>query len=97
MYLRMWLLNQLDCILFYSVYGSILLYFVFILKFFLCNFRYNLGDYSGEIMFEVMVQRQLVKFIYVIFIISIINSSQFKYQDVTDLKEFKVNKVIRVL
>lgn len=54
--------------------------------------RYNLGDYSGEIMSEVMAQRQPVKPTYAIPIIPITNSSQFKHQDATDSKEFKVNK-----
>ncbi|XP_021069958.1 enhancer of polycomb homolog 1 isoform X1 [Mus pahari] len=54
--------------------------------------RYNLGDYSGEIMSEVMAQRQPVKPTYTIPIIPITNSSQFKHQDATDSKEFKVNK-----
>ncbi|XP_051007143.1 enhancer of polycomb homolog 1 isoform X1 [Acomys russatus] len=54
--------------------------------------RYNLGDYSGEIMSEVMAQRQPVKPAYAIPIIPISNSSQYKHQDVMDVKEFKVNK-----
>ncbi|XP_069854369.1 enhancer of polycomb homolog 1 isoform X1 [Dipodomys merriami] len=54
--------------------------------------RYNLGDYSGEIMSEVMAQRQTVKPTYAIPIIPITNSSQFKHQEVMDVKEFKVNK-----
>ncbi|XP_035305843.1 enhancer of polycomb homolog 1 isoform X4 [Cricetulus griseus] len=54
--------------------------------------RYNLGDYSGEIMSEVMAQRQPVKPTYAIPIIPITNSSQFKHQEVTDGKEFKVHK-----
>ncbi|XP_059119727.1 enhancer of polycomb homolog 1 isoform X2 [Peromyscus eremicus] len=54
--------------------------------------RYNLGDYSGEIMSEVMAQRQPVKPTYAIPIIPITNSSQFKHQEVTDVKEFKVHK-----
>lgn len=48
-------------------------------------------------MSEVMAQRQPVKPTYAIPIIPITNSSQFKHQDVTDSKEFKVNKVIRAL
>ncbi|KAM8802163.1 enhancer of polycomb homolog 1 isoform 1-T1 [Rhynchonycteris naso] len=54
--------------------------------------RYNLGDYSGEIMSEVMAQRQPVKPTYAIPIIPITNSSQFKHQEAVDVKEFKVNK-----
>ncbi|XP_055399939.1 enhancer of polycomb homolog 1 isoform X2 [Bubalus kerabau] len=54
--------------------------------------RYNLGDYSGEIMSEVMAQRQPVKPTYTIPLIPIANSSQFKHQEAMDVKEFKVNK-----
>ncbi|XP_038188998.1 enhancer of polycomb homolog 1 isoform X1 [Arvicola amphibius] len=54
--------------------------------------RYNLGDYSGEIVSEVMAQRQPVKPTYAIPIIPVANSSQFKHQEVTDGKEFKVHK-----
>ncbi|KAF4023233.1 hypothetical protein G4228_015269 [Cervus hanglu yarkandensis] len=54
--------------------------------------RYNLGDYSGEIMSEVMAQRQPVKPTYTIPLIPIANSSQFKHQEAMDMKEFKVNK-----
>ncbi|XP_036309684.1 enhancer of polycomb homolog 1 isoform X4 [Pipistrellus kuhlii] len=54
--------------------------------------RYNLGDYNGEIMSEVMAQRQPVKPSYAIPIIPITNSSQFKHQEAVDVKEFKVNK-----
>ncbi|XP_020012902.1 enhancer of polycomb homolog 1 isoform X2 [Castor canadensis] len=54
--------------------------------------RYNLGDYNGEIMSEVMAQRQPMKPTYTIPIIPITNSSQFKHQEVMDAKEFKVNK-----
>nr|XP_048317189.1 enhancer of polycomb homolog 1 isoform X2 [Myodes glareolus] len=54
--------------------------------------RYNLGDYSGEIMSEVMAQRQPVKPTYAIPLIPVANSSQFKHQEVTDGKEFKVHK-----
>ncbi|XP_002717330.2 enhancer of polycomb homolog 1 isoform X1 [Oryctolagus cuniculus] len=54
--------------------------------------RYNLGDYNGEIMSEVMAQRQPLKPTYAIPIIPITNSSQFKHQEVMDVKEFKVNK-----
>ncbi|XP_037691515.1 enhancer of polycomb homolog 1 isoform X3 [Choloepus didactylus] len=54
--------------------------------------RYNLGDYSGEIMSEVMAQRQPMKPTYAIPIIPITNSNQFKHQEAMDVKEFKVNK-----
>ncbi|XP_037366375.1 enhancer of polycomb homolog 1 isoform X2 [Talpa occidentalis] len=54
--------------------------------------RYNLGDYNGEIMSEVMAQRQPMKPTYAIPIIPITNSSQFKHQEGMDVKEFKVNK-----
>ncbi|XP_006877649.1 PREDICTED: enhancer of polycomb homolog 1-like isoform X1 [Chrysochloris asiatica] len=54
--------------------------------------RYNLGDYNGEIMSEVMAQRQPVKPTYAIPIIPITNSNQFKHQEAMDVKEFKVNK-----
>ncbi|XP_068942560.1 enhancer of polycomb homolog 1 isoform X1 [Petaurus breviceps papuanus] len=54
--------------------------------------RYNLGDYNGEIMSEVMAQRQPMKPTYAIPIIPIGNSSQFKHQEAMDVKEFKVNK-----
>uniref|UniRef100_A0A8C2S0E3 Enhancer of polycomb C-terminal domain-containing protein n=2 Tax=Capra hircus TaxID=9925 RepID=A0A8C2S0E3_CAPHI len=54
--------------------------------------RYNLGDYSGEIMSEVMAQRQPVKPTYSIPLVPIANSSQFKHQEAMDVKEFKVNK-----
>ncbi|XP_012870153.1 PREDICTED: enhancer of polycomb homolog 1 isoform X3 [Dipodomys ordii] len=54
--------------------------------------RYNLGDYSGEIMSEVMAQRQTVKPTYAIPIVPITTSSQFKHQEAMDVKEFKVNK-----
>ena len=70
---------------------------VYSLKFPVCDFRYNLGDYSGEIMSEVMAQRQPAKPAYAIPIIPITNSSQFKHQDGTDSKEFKVSKVVRAL
>lgn len=65
------------------------------LNFLFYNFRYNLGDYNGEIMSEVMAQRQPVKPTYAIPIIPITNSSQFKHQEAVDVKEFKVNKVIQ--
>uniref|UniRef100_A0A5F8H0I4 Enhancer of polycomb homolog n=1 Tax=Monodelphis domestica TaxID=13616 RepID=A0A5F8H0I4_MONDO len=54
--------------------------------------RYNLGDYNGEIMSEVMAQRQPMKPTYAIPIIPISNSNQFKHQEAMDVKEFKVNK-----
>lgn len=54
--------------------------------------RYNLGDYNGEIMSEVMAQRQPVKPTYAIPIIPITNSNQFKHQEAVDVKEFKINK-----
>ncbi|XP_033065438.1 enhancer of polycomb homolog 1 isoform X1 [Trachypithecus francoisi] len=54
--------------------------------------RYNLGDYNGEIMSEVMAQRQPMKPTYAIPIVPITNSSQFKHQETMDVKEFKVNK-----
>ncbi|XP_064447987.1 enhancer of polycomb homolog 1 isoform X4 [Mirounga angustirostris] len=56
------------------------------------NFRYNLGDYNGEIVSEVMAQRQPMKPTYAIPIIPINNSSQFKHQEAMDVKEFKANK-----
>ncbi|XP_003420770.1 enhancer of polycomb homolog 1 isoform X1 [Loxodonta africana] len=54
--------------------------------------RYNLGDYNGEIVSEVMAQRQPVKPTYAIPIIPITNSNQFRHQEALDVKEFKVNK-----
>ncbi|KAF6129892.1 enhancer of polycomb-like protein 1 [Phyllostomus discolor] len=54
--------------------------------------RYNLGDYNGEIVSEVMAQRQPVKPTYAIPIIPITNSNQFKHQEAVDVKEFKINK-----
>ncbi|XP_019363743.1 PREDICTED: enhancer of polycomb homolog 1 isoform X1 [Gavialis gangeticus] len=54
--------------------------------------RYNLGDYNGEIMAEVMAQRQPMKPTYAIPIIPVNNSSPFKHQETLELKEFKVNK-----
>ncbi|XP_044859761.1 enhancer of polycomb homolog 1 isoform X3 [Mauremys mutica] len=54
--------------------------------------RYNLGDYSGEIMSEVMAQRQPMKPTYAIPIVPVTNSSPFKHQEAMELKEFKVNK-----
>ncbi|XP_075348623.1 enhancer of polycomb homolog 1 isoform X6 [Mycteria americana] len=54
--------------------------------------RYNLGDYSGEIMSEVMAQRQPVKPTYAIPIIPVTNSSPFKHQEAMELKEFKVKQ-----
>ncbi|XP_074013029.1 enhancer of polycomb homolog 1 isoform X7 [Numenius arquata] len=54
--------------------------------------RYNLGDYSGEIMSEVMAQRQTIKPTYAIPIIPVANSSPFKHQEAMELKEFKVKQ-----
>ncbi|XP_054027176.1 enhancer of polycomb homolog 1 isoform X7 [Melanerpes formicivorus] len=54
--------------------------------------RYNLGDYSGEIVSEVMAQRQPMKPTYAIPIIPVTNSSPFKHQDAMELKEFKVKQ-----
>ncbi|XP_010165514.1 enhancer of polycomb homolog 1 isoform X1 [Antrostomus carolinensis] len=54
--------------------------------------RYNLGDYSGEIMSEVMAQRQPIKPTYAIPIIPVTNSSAFKHQEAMELKEFKVKQ-----
>ncbi|XP_064018689.1 enhancer of polycomb homolog 1 isoform X5 [Pogoniulus pusillus] len=54
--------------------------------------RYNLGDYSGEIMSEVMAQRQPMKPTYAIPIIPVTNSSPFKHQEAMELKEFKVKQ-----
>uniref|UniRef100_A0A8C2SU71 Enhancer of polycomb homolog n=1 Tax=Coturnix japonica TaxID=93934 RepID=A0A8C2SU71_COTJA len=54
--------------------------------------RYNLGDYSGEIVSEVMAQRQPMKPTYAIPIIPVTNSSPFKHQETMELKEYKVNK-----
>lgn len=48
-------------------------------------------------MSEVMAQRQPVKPTYSIPLVPIANSSQFKHQEAMDMKEFKVNKVIRML
>ncbi|XP_030054978.1 enhancer of polycomb homolog 1 isoform X2 [Microcaecilia unicolor] len=53
--------------------------------------RYNLGDYSGEIVSEVMAQRQPIKPAYAIPIIPT-NCSPFKHQDTMELKEFKVKQ-----
>ncbi|KFP83969.1 Enhancer of polycomb 1, partial [Acanthisitta chloris] len=54
--------------------------------------RYNLGDYSGEIVSEVMAQRQPLKPTYAIPIIPVSNSSPFKHQEAMELKEFKVKQ-----
>ncbi|XP_070800726.1 enhancer of polycomb homolog 1 isoform X4 [Pituophis catenifer annectens] len=54
--------------------------------------RYNLGDYNGEIMSEVMVHRQPIKPTYAIPVISVPNSTQFKHPESMELKEFKINK-----
>lgn len=56
-------------------------------------FRYNLGDYNGDIMSEVMAQRQSMKPTYAIPVVPVANSTQFKHQESMELKEFKVNKV----
>uniref|UniRef100_A0A8C3RHD7 Enhancer of polycomb homolog n=1 Tax=Cyanoderma ruficeps TaxID=181631 RepID=A0A8C3RHD7_9PASS len=54
--------------------------------------RYNLGDYSGEIMSEVMAQRQPLKPTYAIPIIPVTNSSSYKQQEAMELKEYKVKQ-----
>ncbi|XP_005994722.1 enhancer of polycomb homolog 1 isoform X2 [Latimeria chalumnae] len=54
--------------------------------------RYNMSDFSGEIMSEVLAQRQPIKPSYTIPIIPISNSNPFKHQDLMELKEFKANK-----
>ncbi|XP_020656320.3 enhancer of polycomb homolog 1 isoform X2 [Pogona vitticeps] len=54
--------------------------------------RYNLGDYNGDIMSEVMAQRQPMKPTYAIPVVPVANSTQFKHQESIELKEFKVNK-----
>ncbi|XP_038654198.1 enhancer of polycomb homolog 1-like isoform X2 [Scyliorhinus canicula] len=54
--------------------------------------RHSLGDFSGEILSEVMAQRQHVKPTYTVPIIPISNSNQFKHQEFMEFKEFKVNK-----
>ncbi|KAM8811349.1 enhancer of polycomb homolog 1 [Eudromia elegans] len=54
--------------------------------------RYNLGDYSGEIMSEVMAQRQSIKPTYAIPIIPVTNNSPFKHQETMELKEYKVKQ-----
>ncbi|XP_007536526.1 enhancer of polycomb homolog 1 isoform X2 [Erinaceus europaeus] len=54
--------------------------------------RYNLGDYNGEVMSEVMAQRQPVKPTHTVPIVPVTNSSQFKRQEAMDMKDFKVNK-----
>ncbi|XP_053569834.1 enhancer of polycomb homolog 1 isoform X2 [Bombina bombina] len=53
--------------------------------------RYNLGDYSGEIVSEVMAQRQLLKPTYTIPVIPISNN-QFKHQDTIEIKASKQEK-----
>uniref|UniRef100_A0ACB8FVV5 Glycosyltransferase 64 protein C4 n=1 Tax=Sphaerodactylus townsendi TaxID=933632 RepID=A0ACB8FVV5_9SAUR len=58
--------------------------------------RYNLGDYNGEIMSEVMAHRQPMKPTYAIPVIPVPNSAQFKHQESMELKEFKVNKQEKV-
>ncbi|XP_062900415.1 enhancer of polycomb homolog 1-like isoform X3 [Mobula hypostoma] len=54
--------------------------------------RHSLGDFSGEILSEVMAQRQHVKPTYTVPITPISNSNQFKHQEFMEIKEFKVNK-----
>ncbi|KAJ8782772.1 hypothetical protein J1605_009854 [Eschrichtius robustus] len=54
--------------------------------------RYSLGDYSGEIVSEVMAQRQPMKPAYSIPVVALTNSGQFKHQEAMDVKEFKANK-----
>ncbi|XP_023972128.1 enhancer of polycomb homolog 1 isoform X1 [Physeter macrocephalus] len=54
--------------------------------------RYSLGDYSGEIVSEVMAHRQPVKPAYSIPVVPLTNSGQFKHQEAMDVKEFKANK-----
>ncbi|XP_030688224.1 enhancer of polycomb homolog 1 isoform X2 [Globicephala melas] len=54
--------------------------------------RYSLGDYSGEIVSEVMAQRQPMKPAYSIPVVPLTNSGQFKHQEAMDVKEFKANK-----
>ncbi|XP_054847444.1 enhancer of polycomb homolog 1 isoform X1 [Eublepharis macularius] len=58
--------------------------------------RYNLGDYNGEIVSEVMAQRQPMKPPYAIPVIPVPNTAQFKHQEGLELKEFKVNKQEKV-
>ncbi|XP_026545183.1 enhancer of polycomb homolog 1-like, partial [Notechis scutatus] len=53
---------------------------------------YNLGDYNGEIMSEVMVHRQPITPTYAVPVISVANSTQFKHPESMELKEFKINK-----
>uniref|UniRef100_A0A4W3HX84 Enhancer of polycomb homolog n=1 Tax=Callorhinchus milii TaxID=7868 RepID=A0A4W3HX84_CALMI len=54
--------------------------------------RHSLGDFNGEILSEVMAQRQHVKPTYSVPIIPISNSNQFKHQEFMEFKEFKANK-----
>ncbi|KAH0627554.1 hypothetical protein JD844_003395 [Phrynosoma platyrhinos] len=58
--------------------------------------EYNLGDYNGDIMTEVMAQRQPMKPTYAIPTAPAPNSTQFKHQENIELKEFKVNKQEKV-
>nr|XP_015209512.1 PREDICTED: enhancer of polycomb homolog 1 isoform X1 [Lepisosteus oculatus] len=51
--------------------------------------RYSIADFGGEIMAEVLAQRQLVKPTYTMPIIPLSNSNQFKHQDHMELKEYK--------
>ncbi|XP_041099814.1 enhancer of polycomb homolog 1-like isoform X1 [Polyodon spathula] len=54
--------------------------------------RYSIADFGGEIMAEVLAQRQLVKPTYTLPIIPLSNSNQFKHQDHMELKEYRPNK-----
>ncbi|XP_039609763.1 enhancer of polycomb homolog 1 isoform X1 [Polypterus senegalus] len=54
--------------------------------------RYSIADFGGEIMAEVLAQRQLVKPAYTMPVIPLANSNQFKHQDHMELKEYKTNK-----
>ncbi|RXN01845.1 Enhancer of polycomb-like 1 [Acipenser ruthenus] len=54
--------------------------------------RYSIADFGGEIMAEVLAQRQLLKPTYTLPIIPLSNSNQFKHQDHMELKEYRPNK-----
>nr|XP_015105912.1 enhancer of polycomb homolog 1 [Vicugna pacos] len=54
--------------------------------------RYNLGDYSGEIVSEVLAQRQPGKPAYAAPAAPIANSAQYRHQEAVDAKEFKGSK-----
>ncbi|EPY73659.1 enhancer of polycomb 1-like isoform 1-like protein [Camelus ferus] len=56
--------------------------------------RYNLGDYSGEIVSEVLAQRQPGKPAYAAPAAPIANSAQYRHQEAVDAKEFKGSKVL---